>query len=112
MMAPISRKMLIHNATLNRVVRDKFGTETDELVAQLYYVRLESSSEVIVTSDNANLQCTGKMYVDSVRSIPIGVQIEVGNSIVWNGERYRVQRVASYYDDTRLHHLEVLLSDG
>ena len=112
MMPPISRDLLVHDAELNNVVRDKFGSETDELIEHLYYVRLEPSQKVIVSSDNADIQCSALMFVDSVNTIPVGIPISVGNSILWEGKRYRVQQVNPFYDNVRLHHTEVLLSDG
>lgn len=112
MMPPISRDLLIHDVDLNAVEKNKFGEETDRLIDHLYFVRIEPSNEVVVTNDNANVQCTGKMFVDSCNTIPVGVPIVVGNTVVWDGNRYRVRKVDQYFDNVRLHHTEVLLSDG
>lgn len=111
-MLPIPLRLLIHEATLNEVERDDYGTEQDKVIAQLKYVRFEPSTKIIHTADNADVQCTSKLFIDAVASWPIGVSPSVGNSILWDGRRYKVQLIKRLYDENRLHHLEVELSDG
>lgn len=111
-MLPIPIGMLIHEAALNEVITDKWGAEQDKLLFRLEHVRFEPSTRIVHTGDNADVQCTALMFIDSVSSWPIGVTPSVGNSVVWEGRRYKVQDVQRLYDENRLHHLEVELSDG
>lgn len=112
-MLPIPLRLLIHEATLNEVIpADNWGAEQDKLIAQMKHVRFEPSDKVVHTSDNADVQCTAKLFIDAVSSWPLGVTPSVGNSVVWDGRRYKVQMVHRLYDDMRTHHLEVDLSDG
>lgn len=111
-MLPIPLRLLIHEATLNEVVRDDYGAEQDKLIASLKYVRFEPSTRIVHTADNADVQCVSTLFIDSVSSWPLGISPTVGNSVVWEGRRYKVQDIQRLYDDNRLHHLEVELSDG
>lgn len=111
-MLPIPLRLLIHEATLNEVVIDDLFAEQDKLLAQMYHVRFEPSTRVVVDSNGADVQCTATMFFDSVSSWPVDCVISVGNTIIWEGRRYRVRDVQRLYDDNRLHHLEVELSDG
>lgn len=111
-MLPIPLRLLIHEATLNEVVTDKWGAEQDKLRFHLKQVRFEPSTRIVHTADNADVQCTATLFIDAVSSWPIGVTPDVGNSVVWDGRRYKVQDVQRLYDERKLHHLEVELSDG
>ena len=64
------------------------------------------------TANNADVQCTANLFIDAVSSWPLGVSPSVGNSVVWEGRRYIVQDIQRLYDEHKLHHLEVELSDG
>lgn len=111
-MLPIPLRLLIHEATLYETEKNDYGAEQDKLVAALKYVRFEPSTRIVHTADNADVQCVATMFVDAVSSWPVGVRVYVGNSVVWEGRRYKVQNVQRFYDENRLHHLEVELSDG
>lgn len=112
MMLPIPLRMLIHEAMLNEVTSDKWGAESDKVVAHLKHVRIEPSDRIVRTSNNADVQCTATLFIDAISSWPIGITPSVGNSVLWEGRRYKVQDVQRLYDENRLHHLEVELSDG
>ncbi|MDY4007494.1 MAG: putative minor capsid protein [Candidatus Limiplasma sp.] len=111
-MRPIPLRLLIHTVLLNNVERDDYGKETDKLVATLQRVRMEPSSQVIVNSNGTDVQCSATLFVDSRLSWPVGQEIKAEQSVLWEGRRFRVQAVNPLFDDARLHHLEVLLSDG
>lgn len=111
-MLPIPLKLLIHSATLNEVEADKWGAEQDKLISALHHVRFEPSTRIVHTANNSDVQCTATLFIDSVSSWPVGVSPSVGNSVVWEGRRYIVQDIQRLYDEHKLHHLEVELSDG
>lgn len=111
-MLPIPLRLLIHEATLNEVEKADYGAEQDKLIATMKYVRFEPSTRIVHTADNADVQCVATLFIDGVSSWPIGVTPTIGNSVVWEGRRYKVQDIQRLYDDNRQHHLEVELSDG
>ena len=111
-MLPIPLRLLIHEATLNEVERSDYGAEQDKLITQLYHVRFEPSTRIVHTADNQDVQCVAKLFIDGVSSWPVGVSPSVGNSVIWEGRRYKIQAIQRLYDDRGLHHLEVELSDG
>lgn len=112
MSRPIPTRLLIHQATLNDVVRGDYGEEQDKMVAELRQVRFEPSARIVTTASGADVQCVATLFVDGVNSFPRGVSISIGQSVLWEGRRYRVQDVAREHDERKLHHLEVELSDG
>lgn len=112
MSRPIPARYLIHSATLNDVVMDNFQAEQDSLAASLEQVRFEPSTRLITTANGQDVQCTATLFVDAINSYPQGVTVSVGQSVVWDGRRYKVQDVQRLYDENKLHHLEVELSDG
>lgn len=112
MSRPIPTRLLIHNAVLNDVVRGEYGEEQDKIAANLRQVRFEPSTRVVTTANGSDVQCVATLFVDGVNSFPRGVSITIGQSVLWEGRRYRVQDVAREYDERKLHHLEVELSDG
>lgn len=111
-MLPIPLKLLIHSATLHEVTRDDYGAETDKLIDTLYHVRFEPTDRITRDANGADVQLTAVMFYDAVSSHPVGLSPSVGNSILWDGRRYIVRGIKRLYDDYRLHHLEVELSNG
>lgn len=112
MSAAIPAHLLIHSATLFDVVKDEYGPTQDKLASELVRVRFEPSTRVIASASGADIQCTARLFVDMVNSYPANVVISVGQAILWDGQRYLVQDVRRLYDEIKLHHLEVDLSDG
>lgn len=111
-MLPMPMRLLIHSATLNNVVVDENLNEQDNFVVQMYHVRFEPSTRVIVARDNTDVQCVATLYIDAVKSQPQDLVVSIGQSIVWDGNRYKVADVARLYDEGKYHHMEVELTDG
>lgn len=107
---PVS--MLCHTCTLNDVVRDDYQNEYDRFVANLERVRLEPSVQRIIDAAGQDVQCAAVLYFDARVSTPHGQTFDIGQSIVFDGDRYRVADIQRLYDRNRLHHLEVTLIDG
>lgn len=112
MAAAIPAHLLIHSATLNDVIKDEWGLVQDKLVSELVRVRFEPSTRLVKDANGEDIQCTALLFVDMVNSYPANLVISVGQSIVWDGQRYIVQDIHRLYDEIKLHHLEVDLSDG
>lgn len=111
-MKPIPVRLLIHGATLSTVETDENLKEYDKLKAVLLQVRFEPLNRVVVRSDNTDVQCSARLFVDAVNTRPVGVEIHEGESVLWEDRRYIVQQVYPMYDARKLHHWEVDLSDG
>lgn len=111
-MQPMPVGLMIHSAALNNVVVDDYQQESDVLAANLSRIRIVPSTEVIVDANGSDVQCSATMYVDMVVSYPRNVDVQVGQSVVWRGIRYRVAVVQQRYDESKLHHLEVKLIDA
>lgn len=112
MSVQIPARYLIHSASLYEVVKDEYGPVQDKLISNLARVRFDPMTSLVKTANGTDIQCTALMFFDSVNSYPQNVQISVGNAILWDGMRYIVQDVERLYDEGKLHHLEVVLSDG
>lgn len=112
MAAAIPAHLLIHSATLFDVEKDQWGDSQDKIVSELVRVRFEPSTRLIKDAYGTDIQCTALLFVDMVNSYPANLVISVGQAILWNGQRYIVQDVRRLYDEIKLHHLEVDLSDG
>lgn len=112
MSRPIPANFLIHSATLYNVVKDDYGLAQDNYVASLVHVRFEPSTRIIADANGTDIQCSAMMFFDAVNSYPQNVSFGVGQAILWEGERYIVQDIQRLYDEAKLHHLEVELSDG
>lgn len=112
MSAAIPAHLLIHSASLNDVIKDDYGFVQDKLVSELVRVRFEPSSHVIKNAYGEDIQCSALLFIDMVNSYPANLAISVGQSIVWDNNRYIVQDIHRLYDEIKLHHLEVELSDG
>lgn len=112
-MRPIPLKLLIHEATLNNIVTDDYQNEQDQLATALYRVRFEPETRLVKNAGGVDVQCTALMFFDMINSWPVGATFDVGKqSIVWDGRRYHIEDVQRLYDENKLHHLEVYLSDG
>lgn len=111
-MRPMPVKLLIHAATLYDVVRDEWQNETDKLKAVVERVRIEPSQKIIVDANGSDVQCAATLFYDNRVSLPHGLYFEVGQSLFFEGDRYRVADVQCFYDGRRMHHQEVTLIDG
>lgn len=111
-MKTIPASILTHTVMLYDVATDEYMNETDKIVAVLEHVRIEPSSSLIVDANGADVQIAATMYVDARISTPQRKYINVGQALMFDGERYRVADVQRFYDHNRLHHQEVVLIDG
>lgn len=111
-MRPMPVNILIHAATLFDVVTDSYQQEMDKIVAVLERVRIEPSTSIIVDANGADVQCAATLFYDNRVSQPHGLYFNVGQALMFDGNRYRVADVQCFYDGTRMHHQEVTLIDA
>ena len=111
-MRPMPVNLLLHAATLYDVEMDDYQHEYDKIAAVLERIRIEPSQKIIVDANGADVQCAATLFYDNRSSLPHGVYFKVGQAVFFDGERYRVADVQSFYDGTRMHHQEVTLIDA
>ena len=109
-MRPIPSALLPHAATLAIAAADAYQTETLTPVANLTRVRVEPLAEHTRTPEETRLRLTATLWYDARRSLPRNVAFAVGQRVLFENGRYRVESVARYDDGRRTHHLEIGLS--
>lgn len=109
-MKPIPRSLLIHEATLQTESKDAWQAVTTEIVANLKRVRVEPSSQQVITADGTTKQLAALLFYDTVNSLPKAVTFVVGQQVVYSGTTYTVESVEPLFEARKLHHYEVGLS--
>ena len=110
-MKPIPKNLLIHSGTIQGVTSvDDWGVETVSEPIELTNVRFEPTSKVVRKKNNEEVQTTSVMFYDCVNSLPKGQSFTEDTIIKFTNGEYRVVAVDTLYDNSKLHHYEVLLS--
>lgn len=109
-MIPIPRSILVHAATLQTAAGDRDQNRTYTTVAALSRIRVEPSSQQMLTQSGKQVQLTGRLFFDAHNSLPSGTVFEVGQYVLYDSTEYRVESVEPLYDKRKLHHYEVGLS--
>lgn len=109
MVRPIPRRVLPHEAALIRQTADPWGGIVSETETALGYVRFEPLTEKDVNLLQGLERVSGKLFWDCTNSTPAGTVFSPGDKVRFNGVEYNIEKTASYYDDRRLHHLEIYL---
>ena len=107
-MRAIPKRLLIHNVTLVHPARkDRWGKEVPGTQTELDHVRLEPSSKIVKDKDNNEIQLAAALFFDCKNSRPKGVQFELDDQVIFNGQKHRLQLIEPLYDGSRLHHYEM-----
>lgn len=120
-MNPIPKYVLCHSAVLTiNFAPDKFGKSKGSVSAPLENVRFEPASKHEQSVEINGHRVTAKMFFDCVNSACALPFVTVGGTydgevvtsqvVTFNGSDYSVEEIRQFYDDSKLHHLEVLLS--
>jgi hypothetical protein len=108
-MRPIPKFLLIHSAVLKKEAsEDVWGKKTAETVA-LSGVRVEPAQRRMFSLTDGLPEADTKLFYDCRNSSPGNVVFETGDVVVFGGKEHRIVRVSSFYDEKRLHHLEVYM---
>lgn len=111
MSRPISKRLLVHSATLKKPAgldRDRNVTYTS---TELSNIRIAITKQTILTDIGATKADTMTMFFDAENSTPAGTEIDEKDLIVWQGKSYTVKSVTPCYADTAsVHHWEVSLA--
>lgn len=109
MKPPIPKRVLIHSCVLRKAAgKDAWGAKTRTEIS-LSSVRFEPVSQRSWSLTAALPEVKGRLYYDCVNSAPAGVAFEPGDTVELGAREYLIESVEELYDDSRLHHLEVLL---
>ena len=105
-MKPIPKSLLIHSATLYEVVENSWQETEKKELAKLSRVRIEPSTKMIISSNNRSVTLSATLFYDCRNSQP-AVEFKPGYLVEFEGKTYRVELVEVFYDQNKLHHLEV-----
>lgn len=109
-MLPIPKSLLIHSAILVRFENSEWQDSVELIpVAELNHIRFEPSSKLVSGKDKSAAVISARMFYDCTNSSPRNVCFEHGQFVIFGGEKYSIERVRSFYDDIRLHHIELEL---
>lgn len=107
-MRPISKRLLIHTATLyQRVNVDKWGKGELNGGQELSNIRIEPSKQIIRDKNNAEVQLAATLFYDCRNSRHSDVSFEVDQVVDFNGQKYQIKTVETLYDNLKLHHYEI-----
>lgn len=107
-MRSIPKRLLIHKAMLHKKVEeDKWGNATLDDGIELSFVRIEPSKQIIRDKNNAEIQLAATLFYDCRNSRPKGVEFDVDDIIIFQGEKHQVKIVEPLHDEKKLHHYEM-----
>lgn len=107
-MQPIPKRLLIHTVTHAKTTDNNRWDEgglTDQ--QELNHVRMEPSSKVVRDKNNAEIQLASTLFYDCKNSRPRGIEFEIDDIILFNGQKHAIQLIDPLYDGVRLHHYEL-----
>lgn len=104
----IPRKLLCHSV-IHRwgKTTDSWGSESWENSRGLSRVRVETTTKLVQTKDNTQVQLALLVIYDSRNSTPAGEAFELDECITWLGQDYTIVSIDRLYDFNRLHHIEL-----
>ncbi|MGN1108192.1 MAG: putative minor capsid protein [Oscillospiraceae bacterium] len=105
-MKPIPKRLLIHSAVLYEVAENSWQETEKKELAKLSRVRIEPSSKMIISSNNRSVTLSATLFYDCRNSLPT-IEFKPGYLVEFEGNTYRVEQVEVFYDQQKLHHLEV-----
>lgn len=106
MIKPIMKKLLIHTVEYIPFSDDGW-TQTESEPKTISNVRIEFVESFVSESIGKVNRGRAKLFWDSYYSTPCTFKNE--DKIIFNKHELTVVEVQEFYDDTRLHHLEVVL---
>jgi len=118
---PIPKYVLCHSAVLTlNFAPDKFGKSSGSASAPLEAVRFEPASKHEQSIEINGRRITAKLFFDCVNSSCALPFVTVGGIydgetvtsqvVSFGGSDYSVEEIRQFFDNAKLHHLEVLLS--
>ena len=107
MSKPIPKKLLIHEVKYIPISQeDSWGNVKSEPI-KVSNVRIEDTKRFVQTTTGNKLITATILFWDKTFSTPCEFKVE--DKVKWNNMEYTVNEINTYYDEARLHHLEVVL---
>lgn len=105
-MRPIQKRLLIHKITYIKSVKDPWGSAKEKRTNVLN-VRVQPSKIYVQGSTGENITSRDIIFWDSFYSTPCN--FEEGQKVEFHGEIKTIQTISKFYDDDKLHHLEMVV---
>lgn len=107
-MRAIPKNLLPHTVALFRKTsEDIWGAEQLDAGVELTRVRMEPSSRIVRDKNNAEIQLAATLFYDCRNSRPSGVEVQLDDIVVFNGQKHQVKMIEPLYEKKRLHHYEI-----
>lgn len=107
---PIPKSLLRHTCKLSHCTVDEWGAQTAATVTDLEHVRVEPSTQLVVTKENREVRLSAVLFYDCANSTPKGVTFSVNDDdkVEFGGKTYAVVSVDTLYaEKTTPHHYEI-----
>jgi hypothetical protein len=109
-MRAIPRKVLIHSVTvISGIERDTWGSEKPAAEIIINHVRVEPKAKLVTDKQNRQIKLAALMFYDTVNSSP-AYEFSVLDRIKFCGKTYNIAVIDEFYDERKLHHLEIGLT--
>ncbi|PFW65284.1 putative minor capsid protein [Bacillus sp. AFS075034] len=110
MAKPIRRALLIHTVEYREYIGEDAWGGSDNYAAPvtLERVRIEPKRTVSPSGNGESVVMKTLLFHDAVHSTPITFKEK--SKIIFNGKEMIVNEINEYYDRSKLHHIEALLS--
>ena len=108
-MRPIPLRLLIHSAELSRVILGDYNVTENSDTVLLEHVRVEPCYSAVSAKDNRQLNASYKLFYDCLNSSPQDVTFDIDMCVTFDGEVFHIEDVRKFYDERKLHHIEVML---
>lgn len=119
-MRAIPKSVLCHSAVLTLKAADKWGKPVFLASGEMDNVRFEPVYSHENSTAHNGATYNARLFVDAVNSVCALPLLNVGDeydgreitaeTITFNGHEYDVTEIKTYYDNSKIHHREVLLN--
>lgn len=105
MIPPIRLSLLSHAVSYKRLNTDDGWDKTFDEPVEIKRVRVQMTKKLVQTESGYKWHGIATLFHDTKYSTP--VEFVRGSKIIFDGQEMTIQDISSYYDDKRLHHLEI-----
>jgi len=109
-MKPLPKHWLIHSAVLKTQTGEDGWQNPTYKEQTVSRIRVEPSGRFATDKENRQIQLAATLFYCCRNSVPHDIKFVEGQSLVFDGRKYRVETVEELYDAHHLHHYEVGLA--
>jgi len=112
-MRPIPKSLLKDSAThkYGTLTKDEWGNATFKSSETISCVNFQSTTKIVLSKDNKEIQLAAVMYFDCRNSTPLTASFAVEDVIQQtDGPEYRIKAISVEKDHGKFHHLEIGLA--